>query len=582
MHTHTPDPPLIEPETLGSLFDASMTYSVPPYQRAYSWEDKHIDQFLEDLNEHPPRKPYYLGHFLLERKAESELFVIDGQQRLSTVVLLIGAVCRLLVERAKPDEAQELSMKFLEREGRFRFLTVPEDVDLFHDLATTGSPKTHVSTRSQKRIHDAYERLLKHLKALELEALRSLVSVISGAHITRMVVGDKVQATQIFTLQNSRGKDLTELEKLKAYLMYQVYLHSPENRENQAITSIERQFVIIYTTAERIRYLKEDQVLRHHDRAYSRHWEGPVENLKLDLGKLTDSAAVITHITDHCKSLAATFQHVEKLEKLLSHQDVIADLVILSAADSWPLLIKLYAAYGDQMAQDPVLIELLKNTEITLVKFHFLHGRSSNDLVSYAKKFGSNEHTLEWLTTRMRQTAKQGFRPRGNFSDALLDYLRGDYHYHKISRYILWKYENAKRHPKDHQVTPGEYLNEIAHKSMDATIEHVAPQQPQGPPYSEEFVTRFLNNLGNLLFMPQGMNSSQGNRPPAEKAAELGNFSFASYREVAERIRQPCHEDGCNDVWCGHKILARKQLIIDFAIERWKTHSEQASPITLA
>src|ERR1035437_3963877 len=76
---------------------------VPSYQRAYSWETPtdnnnsktQTDVFLSDLidyNKSSAKTPYYFGHFLFEEKSESNFGVIDGQQRLTTIVVFLSAL----------------------------------------------------------------------------------------------------------------------------------------------------------------------------------------------------------------------------------------------------------------------------------------------------------------------------------------------------------------------------------------------------------------------------------------------------------------------------------------------------------
>ncbi|HQQ02843.1 MAG TPA: DUF262 domain-containing protein, partial [Bacteroidales bacterium] len=76
---------------------------VPTYQRAYSWDtefdksktQKHVNVFLSDLedyNKSLASTPYYFGHFLFEEKSESNFGVIDGQQRLTTIVIFLSAL----------------------------------------------------------------------------------------------------------------------------------------------------------------------------------------------------------------------------------------------------------------------------------------------------------------------------------------------------------------------------------------------------------------------------------------------------------------------------------------------------------
>ena len=75
---------------------------VPNYQRAYSWETpkekddrkRHTDVFLADLNEYRKgnvETPYYFGHFLFEKK-DNIYYIIDGQQRLTTIVIFISVL----------------------------------------------------------------------------------------------------------------------------------------------------------------------------------------------------------------------------------------------------------------------------------------------------------------------------------------------------------------------------------------------------------------------------------------------------------------------------------------------------------
>jgi len=76
---------------------------VPSYQRAYSWDtpmeksdrNTQTDVFLSDLEEYSrshANSPYYFGHFLFEEKKGQEFHVIDGQQRLTTIVIFLSAL----------------------------------------------------------------------------------------------------------------------------------------------------------------------------------------------------------------------------------------------------------------------------------------------------------------------------------------------------------------------------------------------------------------------------------------------------------------------------------------------------------
>ncbi|MEI9894254.1 MAG: HNH endonuclease family protein [Chthoniobacter sp.] len=281
--------------------------------------------------------------------------------------------------------------------------------------------------------------------------------------------------------------------------------------------------------------------------------EAPLENIRRHLANSHTGEERVNEITDYATALAATFQHVVDLENIILHDEFVADPIILDGSNSWPLLIKLYRYHGETLRSAPQLRELLRNIEIVLLKLRFQHGRSSNDLIGLTKQLDDSSGMLEKLCERLKQCVSQGFRWRGDFDQKVQSDLDGDYHYNTTFRYILWKYENSLRQAGDMQVLPMEYINSVENRRMDSTIEHIAPQNGD---YPEEFRKRWLNNLGNLLFMPRGLNSSLSDQSPLEKAKRL-DTSFASHREV-RRVMQ------VEGIWSDCQIVARKADLIRF------------------
>ena len=93
----------MEPSTTITQMLAGNKIFVPAYQRAYSWEtetdknkvNKQTNVFLSDLvdyNKSSSTTPYYFGHFLFEERQINLFGVIDGQQRLTTIVIFLSAL----------------------------------------------------------------------------------------------------------------------------------------------------------------------------------------------------------------------------------------------------------------------------------------------------------------------------------------------------------------------------------------------------------------------------------------------------------------------------------------------------------
>ncbi len=91
---------------------------VPTYQRAYSWDTefeiskmpKQVNVFLSDLedyNKSSTKSYYYFGHFLFEEKPDKKFGVIDGQQRLTTIVIFLSALFKQLSSIRKLTEIEQ-------------------------------------------------------------------------------------------------------------------------------------------------------------------------------------------------------------------------------------------------------------------------------------------------------------------------------------------------------------------------------------------------------------------------------------------------------------------------------------------
>ena len=290
--------------------------------------EKQLAQLIEDLKEQPPGKPYFLGHFLFERDGSGEtdsrrLLVIDGQQRLTTVVTFFSCLLRELALRGKaaadaPDAASDLESlrtRYLARPDGNRLKTVLYDNPFFDRLIIEwlDSAEDEIP-RSQKRLRDAREYFANELRHAESVAMvATWRETIETAVVTTFEVPSKVQATQIFGFQNDRGIDLTNLEKVKALLMQMVYLHSDPRREEETISDIELHFAEIYKLTERIK-LGEDQVLNHHSTAFLQGWKSATENIRLELKAVPD-AVKVQWTKGFRHDLRESFQHISEIER---------------------------------------------------------------------------------------------------------------------------------------------------------------------------------------------------------------------------------------------------------------------------
>lgn len=166
-------------------------FAVPPYQRAYSWEvggKDHVGQFLRDLQEQAPDRKYNLGHFLFEREND-RLLVIDGQQRLTTVVLFMGALAaecnRRGIVRLHGTKVAKIKETYLKHRVQ-KFKTVPEDSAFFDSRVVDGDAGARCTTgrKSEKRLSKAADFFAAALKNAASEELANWFRAINTAVAT--------------------------------------------------------------------------------------------------------------------------------------------------------------------------------------------------------------------------------------------------------------------------------------------------------------------------------------------------------------------------------------------------------------
>ncbi|RNI32240.1 DUF262 domain-containing protein [Rufibacter immobilis] len=574
--------------TISQLFGTgSRKFEIPSYQRAYSWEDKQINQFLEDLKN--AENQYYLGHFLFESNDDSTLYVIDGQQRLTTCVIFFSVLRRVLEERKKSSEEIRVDLDALASrylvdkiEDTQKFKTVRSDNNFFVEEIIEGREghSQEVDTTSKERIRNAKKVFSKQFATLSTELLERWCQIIEDATVTEFIVKDKVQAAQVFAFQNDRGKKLSKLEIIKAYFMLQIYLSSGSKEKiSDNITYLEDEFSKIYKQIVRIN-LDEDEVLNHYWRAVSGQGfysaeviEGIKNKIKTKSGQQGELNSRTKWIKGFVSGLAQAFQTVEKVEKSNDvHTRHLRDLN--NMALSYPFLIKAYK-YGVSESSIDRLVRLLENiTFRSLIR----GGRAEIEsrLNHYLVPFKSAEDIDTTISSTINSIRQSNWWWYWNDNSLKNQLYSGDFYQNRVDNYLLWRYELQladKNHPVPHNVSFKDLIR-------NESIEHIAPQTPTNGdpvangygPYKVEAEPKdgissgsWLNSIGNLMLIAQSQNSSLGNKAFSKKLEVYGKDNLLNQqKEIIEFVA-----DKSNPVWDKTAIERRRDKIVKAALEIW-------------
>lgn len=537
-------------ESIRQLFKGSKCMRIPAYQRAYSWEKKQCSQFLEDLLEQNGKR-YYLGQFLFEKDGNT-LFVIDGQQRLSTTILFLSALAKVKIKMgAKVDEIKEIYLTDI-------FRTIDDDQVIFRKVTQKHlvSAIDDTETISQKRIIEAFSFFETELSKLDIEKLTLLQQTLENAVVSTFYITNKVEATQVFEYQNNRGKELSRFEVIKAYLMHQIYIQTTDNHQaNNDIAEIQSVISKTYRYIEAVEgFFTENELLDNYCNLFF-NMGGNIEAIKEKLNKTEDKTYWIKLFFENFAELA----HSAKSIVSNKNQPEISNLFFVGNEANWKLVL-LTIFYNGEVKGDTYR-KILKLLEVLCFKLK-LGDYRTDYLPYYARQYFNPKvaYSIENLYQDIRNATETGFKwywnDGGRFENIITNYFDNEkWHYNRNTiKFVLWQYENSLRIKN----RSGALLDKDLYNSY--TIEHIKPQNPADEAYSEEFRTSFVNLAGNLALLTQSQNSKFGNKSFEKKSELFQDTALSSYTEIREKKQ-----------WTEVEIHERHKRISDFAKQYFDT-----------
>jgi hypothetical protein len=547
--------------------------SVPNYQRAYSWDTeieagkmpKHVNVFLSDLEDYiesSVKTPYYFGHFLFEKKSNNLFGVIDGQQRLTTVMIFLSALFgRLKSIRQLTVKEDFLFKSIIQIDDTYHFETVDYDKLLFKDYVINQEKKDHngLKTESQKRIVRAFDYFTKQFSTKDESELIQLLNAVQNATCTTHPVENESEAIQMFIFQNSRGKKPSNLEIIKAQFMFNVHLYAGEKKDD-LIQEIKDRFEEIYKAISSIEHkIDEDDVLVYTQRVYFNSlWESnAIEKINTELAKETR----IEFIKKFTQSLATSFEYLKLFlgEGEQKHIEISSIVLLGRFGIVMPFIIKAYTA---GLPIDKVC-QLCKSLEALLVRHNIIGTRA--DLTSrindvYQKFTTSIDDIVDRIDWMKTQQWWWGYWNNTEFEKSLQGWIHPN-----NAKFLLWKYENHIRETEDKRKT-GYAL--IRFDSIEEPhLEHIAPktENPESGycEYDEEFRNQYIDCLGNYLLLSGAHNESIGNK-------SFIDVKRPTYTQLQQQLEiQQMTEKETDKIWNKEKIAERKEKIIKFIMENF-------------
>lgn len=227
----------------------SRRFAIDDYQREYKWDHTNIEELVSDLlekflqsyregdepDETETYKEYFLGSIIVTTR-NGKNYLVDGQQRVTSLTLLLIYLYRLAMDRGLGVAATIRPMIYSDHRGKPRFnLDVAERTDAMAALFEGREYNAEGKDESVRNILDRYRDIETSGLDEQLENTlpHFIYWLIENVGLIEILAADDRQAFAIFETMNDRGKSLSPVDMLKAYLLAPIHDDMDRSRANR-------------------------------------------------------------------------------------------------------------------------------------------------------------------------------------------------------------------------------------------------------------------------------------------------------------------------------------------------------------
>ena len=550
---------------------SSPQFVIPIYQRTYSWTERECRQLWDDIVRtgnnssiaaHFVGSIVYIQRGLYQVSSPAALLVIDGQQRLTTVMLILEALARRLGSEEPLDgfSAKKIRNYYLlnsleEGERGFKLLLTQTDkqslLALLRELPQPPEPSV--------RINDNFAFFKEQIKALGGDLTQLCKGLAKLVIVDVALTRDQDNPQLIFESMNSTGRELSQADLIRNFILmgleqeqqtrlYQEHWRPMEVAFGQEaygthFDSFMRHYLTL-KTGEIPNVKAVYQAFKNHARV-SIEPMGGVAKLTADIHRYAGYYCAMALDKEPDKDLSQAFQDIRELKM----------------AVAYPFLLELYDDYsrGRLSARDFGQILRLIEAYVFRRAACAIPTNSLNKTFATCGRAIRRERYLESIQAHFL-TLPSYRRFPGDEEFKLEITMRDLYNFPRRS-YWLRRLEN---HGRKERVSVGEY-----------TIEHILPQNPNlSAKWKDELGSEWqrvretwLHTLGNLTLT--GYNAEYSDRPFLEKRDMPGGF-----RESPLRLNEGFSELA---IWDENAIRKRAEQLADRAAKVWEMPQLAAS-----
>lgn len=544
------------------FLDGKKQFVIPIYQRTYSWTHEQCEQLWNDIVQattYARTEGHFIGSIVYVQQDTliggiPQYLVIDGQQRLTTLSLLLVALAHAIQEGSMSQDIShdEIYDSYLvnvhgKGEKRYKLLLTQSDKD---DLVEIVDHPDRVTTaQDASHLVDNYIFFVERIRQSNI-SLQMLYEGISRLIIVEIMLGRDDNPQLIFESLNSTGMDLSQADLIRNYVLMGLNTEEQEKLYKDYWYRMEKQFHYANGTDQFDRFMRDYLTMK----------QGSIPNIDRVYAsfKSYHRSQIETPIREIVKDIYRYAQYFIQVA-LLQEEDqdvleVLSNISTLKVDVAYPFLLEVYDDYANKRLSKKDFIALLHLVESYVFR-RLICGVPTNGLnkvfVTLAKDI-DKEHYLDSVQAIFLAKTHGGRFPGNEEFQAA--FIVKDIYNLRVRKYLLSKLEN---HGEKELV-----------QIDSCTIEHIMPQNSQlsaawqaelGPNW-KEIQARYLHTIGNLTLT--GYNSELGDRPFSEKRDMLKEGFANSPIRLSRNLARLEH-------WNEQEMKKRAQELADQAVKAW-------------
>lgn len=600
---------------------------VADYQRPYSWERKQLDDIWEDLDL-LGKGHHYAGTIVIKDMQQPELLaadgdaltrfeVVDGQQRLTTCLLLLDRIRRTL-KKIDTGQAAEVAGRLRSMYGLLKIggvdvprLKLGPDLQPFWKNSVLGDQPIVEPTlvAGAQRLQAAAQYFDARIAMLtdglpDEPAVGRLMElqrrIVSGLRFLVYEVQTDAEVGVVFETLNERGRPLTELEKVKNYLLY-LARQLPEAQMTDLAATINGAWSHIFQMLSRRPPAFEERLLRAHWLCTvdpdTRQWKR-ITSIKAKFprskyvsgserlggsdgearGDDSEASAnlLYTEVKTYVESLRASATYLAELYDDAAEYHALSDVrneirSVTAALRRSPVIAIFYPMIFAFRLTHPsdgrAYVDLVRLCETYSARVFAICQRRSNAGEPYLARIAHSAF-LKTLTPREALDRIAMLLLQYASDDEVRQSLMGTSNWfaRAAHKYFLYEYERSFT-KSDTDVIP---WSEIIDAKNRRTTEHILPQNPDPESTWSAYFTRaeqdeMRHTLGNLVLTYD--NSSYSNKDYQKKRGIPGQRSPRCY--FTAPLRSEVDVANRYETWTPQTLRERQELIARWAMERW-------------